>query len=101
MARIDYLSTMGGWTRRRSSGVVLDILAPDQALSLESAWRALARNALSANAFFQPQFLIPALTHLGRDRVGIAVFRDLDRDPGAIAALFPVTGPQGLWRRVD
>jgi hypothetical protein len=37
------------------------------------AWRALAAAAAEPNPFFEPEFVVPAARHLGRDGVGLAV----------------------------
>lgn len=69
------------------------------AADLIPAWRDLAEAAIEPNAFFGPDILVPALTHLKRGR-DVRLFTMWDGPPGAstLLALAPVSPETSFGR---
>ena len=52
----------------------------DELRSRVNAWESLAQNSLTTNVAFEPNFLLPALEHLGSKSVRVLIVEDVQVD---------------------
>ncbi len=74
--------------QQSGSDAGVSIVAADDLGSLRAAWATLAARSAEGNVFFHPEFAIPAIRHLGRGGIAVAVVRS---SFGALDGLAPFT----------
>lgn len=73
----------------------IDILRAPAAGQFASAWADLAARCLEPNIFFEPEFALPALTHLGAERRLRIVFAwNSTAEPRQLVGVLPIALPR-------